>query len=75
MKLSPGQRAAIFEKLGKQRIKPMVPHVPQAGTKIPEALMPPAMPNSPPMPNQVNQNLIGNPKAQRFSKMKKMMGM
>ena len=75
-------RAAIFEHLAKQgRLKPMVPHVPQAGTKIPQALVPPQLPGAMPMPgstalpgSQNNPNMIGNPKAQRFHKMKKMMG-
>lgn len=77
MKLNPTQRAAIFEHLSKSgKIKPSIPHVPQAGTKIPQALMPPQLPGGPPMPaNQTNPDMIGNPRVQKFQKMKKMMGM
>ena len=56
------------------RLKPMTPHVPQTGTKIPQALTPPVMPNTPPLPNSPQVNMIGNPKQQKFQKMKKMLG-
>jgi hypothetical protein len=75
--INPKMRAAIFEHLSKSgRLKPVTPHVPMAGTKIPQALVPPQLPNGNPLPSQqVNQNLVGNPRAQRFQKMRKMFGM
>ncbi len=76
MKLSPKQYGAIFEKLHKEgRLKPTVPHVPSTGTKIPQALTPPTLPGSPPLPDEVNQNLVGNPRHQRFQRMKKILGL
>jgi hypothetical protein len=100
MKLSPTQRAALFEKLkssGKLSVgkspgmgapaAPMAPKMPMPmAPKAPPALTSPGLtkplPVAPPMnpglpgnANQVNPNLVGPGKSQRFKKLKSMMGM
>lgn len=88
--LTPAQKNAIFEKIknkstGGINPKPMTPHEPSmVHPKLIAPITPPA-PQIPPNPGasgmppmnpsgQVNPNMIGNPKAQRFARMKKMLG-
>jgi hypothetical protein len=78
MALSGMQRAAIFEKLKKAgRINPAVPRIPTPHPKMPAPMAPAMasqMPQAPTNPDLVNPNYVGKGKAQRFKKLKGILG-
>lgn len=77
MALSPGQRAAVFEKLKKRGIvHPMNQVPPTPHPKLANPMVPPMakIPTAPTNMDQVNPNFIGQGRAQRFKKLKSVMG-
>jgi hypothetical protein len=76
MAMNPKMRAAMFEHLSKQgRMNPMAPRVPTPHPKMIAPIAPPMPPNQPNPSNQVNPNYVGNPKLQRFKRLKTMFGL
>lgn len=74
MALNSKQRSAVFEKLAKAG--KLTTQAPKIATPHPKMLDPIA-PKVPAVAtnSQVNPNFVGNPKAQRFQKIKRMFGL
>jgi len=83
MKLSPSQRAAIFEKMKQSKMSTAIPKIPMPHQRqLGAPPMPPQVqglpvvpsPSAPMNPNMRNDTLVGPARAMRFKKIKSMLG-